>query len=229
MTDPYSVLGVSRNATEEEIKKAYRKLSRIYHPDANINNPNKKQAEEKFKEIQEAYSEIMHDRENGGSSYGSSSYGSSFSKAGYGNGSYGGSSYGGSSYSGAYSQTGDNPRFSAAVNYINSGLYSEAMNILNSMTMDQRSARWYYLHANANFGLGNTVDAINDARRAVEMEPGNIEYQVFLDRMNNSTSWYGQRGSQYDSASNTGSCCTKMLCFNLACGTCCPGFCGYCI
>ena len=55
MLDPYSVLGVSRNATDEEIKKAYRKLSRKYHPDANINNPNKDQAEEKFKELQQAY------------------------------------------------------------------------------------------------------------------------------------------------------------------------------
>ena len=51
MRDPYTVLGVSRNATEEEIKKAYKTLSRKYHPDANINNPNKDQAEEMFKEI----------------------------------------------------------------------------------------------------------------------------------------------------------------------------------
>ena len=55
MFDPYSVLGVSRDASDEEIKKAYRKLSRKYHPDANINNPNKEQAEEKFKEAAEAY------------------------------------------------------------------------------------------------------------------------------------------------------------------------------
>ena len=52
MQDPYSILGVSRDASDEDIKKAYRKLSRIYHPDANINNPNKDQAEAKFKEIQ---------------------------------------------------------------------------------------------------------------------------------------------------------------------------------
>ena len=55
MRDPYEVLGLERGASEEEVKKAYRKLSRIYHPDANVNNPNKDQAEEKFKEIQQAY------------------------------------------------------------------------------------------------------------------------------------------------------------------------------
>ncbi len=68
MLDPYSVLGVPRNASDDEIKKAYRKLSRKYHPDANINNPNKDQAEEKFKEVQQAYEQIMKEREYGGSS-----------------------------------------------------------------------------------------------------------------------------------------------------------------
>ena len=65
MTDPYAVLGVSRDASDEEIKKAYRSLSRKYHPDANINNPNKDQAEAKFKEVQQAYQQIMHEREYG--------------------------------------------------------------------------------------------------------------------------------------------------------------------
>ena len=78
MRDPYQVLGVSRDASDEEIKKAYRALSRKYHPDANVNNPNKEQAEEKFKQIQQAYQQIMDERQRGtaGSSYGSGSYGS---------------------------------------------------------------------------------------------------------------------------------------------------------
>ena len=65
MTDPYSVLGVPRSASDEEIKKAYRTLSRKYHPDANINNPNKDRAEEMFKQVQQAYSQIMKEREAG--------------------------------------------------------------------------------------------------------------------------------------------------------------------
>ena len=72
MSDPYQVLGVSRDASDEEIKKAYRALSRKYHPDANINNPNKDKAEEMFKIVQQAYNQIMKEKEMGYSSSGSS-------------------------------------------------------------------------------------------------------------------------------------------------------------
>lgn len=65
MTDPYQVLGVSRSASDEEIKKAYRTLSRKYHPDANVNNPNKDQAEERFKQVQQAYDLIMKEKQQG--------------------------------------------------------------------------------------------------------------------------------------------------------------------
>ena len=83
MTDPYSILGIDRNATEDEIKKAYRRLSRKYHPDANINNPHKDEAEAKFKEVQQAYKQIMDERERGYSSDGSAG------ESAYGNGGYG--------------------------------------------------------------------------------------------------------------------------------------------
>lgn len=56
MDDPYKVLGVSPNASEEEIKKAFKSLAKKYHPDL---NPGDKKAEEKFKEINEAYRALM--------------------------------------------------------------------------------------------------------------------------------------------------------------------------
>lgn len=112
MKNPYEILGVSQNASEDEIKKAYRRLSRTYHPDANINNPNKAAAEEKFKEIQQAYQQIMQERERGTSgqsgygSYGGSqgSYGSYGNSGGYGNaGGYGSAGgYGGYGNAGGY-------------------------------------------------------------------------------------------------------------------------------
>lgn len=96
MTDPYSVLGVPRSASDEEIKKAYRTLSRKYHPDANINNPNKDRAEEMFKQVQQAYSQIMKEREAGSGygAYGNQSYGSGYGSGYGGAGGFGGSSSG---------------------------------------------------------------------------------------------------------------------------------------
>ena len=67
ISDPYSVLGVSPNASDDEIKKAYRNMSRKYHPDSYADNPLSDLAEEKFKEVQEAYKQIMDERERGGS------------------------------------------------------------------------------------------------------------------------------------------------------------------
>ena len=95
MSDPYKVLGISRDATDDEVKQAYRKLSRKYHPDANINNPNKDKAEEMFKLVGQAYNQIMDERKNG--------YSGGYGSGGYGNG---GSAYGGSgngNYGGGYS------------------------------------------------------------------------------------------------------------------------------
>ena len=105
--NPYDVLGVRPDASEDEIKKAYKALSRKYHPDANINNPNKEQAEEKFKQVQQAYSQIMDARKHGANGYGGSSYGSGTyggQGSGYGNsGSYGSGNSGGS---GSYGSNG---------------------------------------------------------------------------------------------------------------------------
>lgn len=79
MTDPYKVLGVSPSASDDEIKKAYRELAKKYHPDNYVNNPLKDLASEKMKEINEAYDQIVSERQKGysGASYSSTSSGNS--------------------------------------------------------------------------------------------------------------------------------------------------------
>lgn len=202
MTDPYRVLGVLRDADSDDIKKAYRKLSRIYHPDANVNNPRKEQAEEKFKEIQEAYNQILAEKEQGS-----------------------GSSY---SYGGFWGNRGQNTyqnedtvsvRLRAAANYLNSKHYKEAMNVLDELT--DRSAEWYFYHAIANAGLGNNISAIEDAEYAVQLDPGNMQYQQFLKQIQSGGQWYQTTGTGYGfPSSGMGDCCMKVMCVNMMCFCC---------
>ena len=67
MNDPYQVLGVKPDASDDEIKRAYRELARKYHPDNYQNNPLADLAEEKMKEINEAYDAVTKLRASGGS------------------------------------------------------------------------------------------------------------------------------------------------------------------
>jgi len=204
MMDPYQVLGISRSASDEEIKKAYRALSRKYHPDANVNNPNREQAEERFKEVQQAYDQIMKEKQQG------SSY--SYNHAG-------GYSSGGSR---SYSQSGDSPQMQAAANYIANHCYAEALNVLNSIPFAERHARWYYYSAMANQGAGNNIVAKEHAGRAVEMEPSNMEYRQFLQHLEYGGTWYTNMGSSYDRPySSAGNWCLSMLFLNMLCNCCC--------
>lgn len=213
MRDPYEVLGVSRSASTDEIKKAYRALSRKYHPDANINNPNKDQAEAKFKEIQQAYEQVMNEKNGGGQS---SSYG------GYGYDNYG---YGGFGYGGSQQSTQDNSQednyLRAAANYINNGYYKEALNILGQMS--SRSALWYYYSAQANRGAGNNMIALEHARMALSMEPDNWQYQMLVSQLEGGGGWYQSRQRTYTSPMGNMDYCTKLCLLNLACNMCCGG------
>ena len=232
MPDPYSVLGVDRNASDDELKKAYRSLSRKYHPDANINNPHKDEAEAKFKEVQQAYQQIMDERERGYTSGGGGS--SSGSGSGYGGSFYGGygpfGGFGSFDGYGGYGQSGESdsrrettdPHLKAAANYIRSGHYREALNVLDGIR--ERNALWYFYSASANSGLGNNVTALEHAREAVRLEPENIQYRLLLERMESGGSWYQQRQTMYGyPGSFDSSCCVKLCVANLLCNLCCGG------
>ena len=148
--DPYKVLGVSPSASDEEIQKAYRKLVKKYHPDV---NPGDENAERKMREINAAYDQIKNIREGKASgSYGNT--GSSQTSGGY-YGNYGGFSWEdifGQAYGGFSQQQNEaTNELTAARNYINSGHYREARNVLNSVNPAERNARWYYFHALANY------------------------------------------------------------------------------
>lgn len=232
MPDPYSVLGVDRNASDDELKKAYRSLSRKYHPDANINNPHKDEAEAKFKEVQQAYQQIMDERERGYTSGGGGS--SSGSGSGYGGSFYGGygpfGGFGSFDGYGGYGQNGESdsrrettdPHLKAAANYIRSGHYREALNVLDGIR--ERNALWYFYSASANSGLGNNVTALEHAREAVRLEPENMQYRMLLERMEGGGTWYQQRQTMYGyPGSFDSSCCVKLCVANLLCNLCCGG------
>lgn len=216
MNDPYQILGISRDASDEEIKKAYRKLSRQYHPDANVNNPNKAQAEEKFKEVQQAYQQIMKMRS--GEYDQATDYRNRGGFDGYGGfGNFRG-------YSAEYRQaeSGEPDYLRSAASYIRAGYYKEALNVLNQVK--ERNAMWYYYSAQANLAVGNNIIAKDHAATAVRMEPDNWEYQQLLNRIESGASWYqGQAMPFGGMRPASGDFCMKLCLANLVCNLCCGG------
>lgn len=229
MNDPFSVLGVSPSASEDEIKSAYRKLAKRYHPDI---NPGDKNAEAKMREVNEAYSEALRIKKGGGtsSSYGSQGYGSS---SGSSYGPWGSQGYGsydrGSSYNqygqgGSYGQGGQggqqgygfdfdpffssffgggpqgqtrtrtrsyaNPDLETVQAHILANRFNDAINLLNRVTT--HDADWHALYARADLGLGNRISALDHARKASQMAPGDADYENLLRTVESGRQSYQQ-------------------------------------
>lgn len=221
--DPYKVLGVSPDATDEQIKSAYRKLAKKYHPDL---NPGDEEAARKMQQINAAYEQIKNPEKARSSQTGSQS--------GYGGyGGYGADPFGGfNPFGGGYRQqqtygqnaSGDSYQ-QAAYQYIRYGRYQEAINALNNCA--GRDARWYYLSALANDGMGNQVTALEHIRRAVSMEPDNPEYQALLDQIEHGGDAYRQHAGNFRGFSRGSVCPSICLCY-FAQLFCCRGRCFYC-
>ena len=191
ISDPYKVIGVLPTASDEEIAKAYRKMAKKYHPDVNRGAPD---AAKRMSEINAAYEQIKSGKtssKNGGGYTGPRAYSS------------------GSSYS----------EFDTVRHYIRAGYYREALNVLDSIPT--RNAEWYYCSAVAHAGLGNKITALEHARRAVQMEPDNLEYQRVLQQIMNGGHAYQQQSQGYGvPIISMNKICIGLCLANLCCKIC---------
>lgn len=194
MNDPYSVLGVSANASDEEIKKAYRELVKKYHPDSYVNNPLADLAEAKMKEVNEAYDAIVKMRTQGG---GYQSAGSS----------------GGQSYNNQSSRY-NSPSFQQVRLLINQNNLGEAERILRSSP--SQTAEWYFLMGTISYRRGWMDDARQNYWTACSMDPNNMEYRQAMNNLN----MQGSRGMNRNSNNDMWNLCAALACMDCMCDAC---------
>ena len=195
MNDPYSVLGVSPQASDEEIKKAYRELARKYHPDNYADNPLADLAQEKMKEINEAYESITASR--GGQSAGRS-YGPSGSQGG-----------------GSYSSGASGGRFSAIRNAINSGNLGYAEQLLREEP--SRGAEWNFLMGSVCYRKGWLDEARSYYQSAVSMAPNNPEYAQALRVVSGGGGFYRPQNYNRGNSMQTANCCSSLILADCCC------------
>ncbi|PYG86968.1 molecular chaperone DnaJ [Ruminiclostridium sufflavum DSM 19573] len=203
MKNPYEVLGVKEGASEEEIKKAYREQVKKYHPDQYQDNPLSKLAEEKLREVNEAYEYLTRGQSAASNGWNGRNAGAGSNQSG---GSYNNSTY---------STGGDN--FGQVRMNINNGNISQAEALLEAI--GNKNAEWFYLRGLIFMKKGWYNEASMNIKQAVNMDPSNFEYRNTLNRMNSSNNMYrGNAGSRgYNSGPSFCDMCTCLWCSDSMC------------
>ncbi len=190
MKDPYSVLGVNKNATDEEIKNAYRELARKYHPDNYQDNPLSELASEKMKEINEAYDAIVNSRRGHKTTYEGSYTGNSTASA-----------------------------FPEVRSLIGQNRLEQAQEVLDGVPVANRNAEWYFLNGTVLYRRGWFDQAYTSFATACRMDPQNPEYRSALARAQGQANRGYNPYRSYGSANNCDGCdcCTNLICADCCC------------
>ena len=214
--DPYQVLGVSPDASDEEIKKAYRDLTKKYHPDL---NPGDETAAEKMHDVNAAYDAIKNGTAqqqtwDGGAAQ--QAYGP-YGWAGYSTGGFNPYTW----YQQEQRQT-ERSEYTAARSYIRNRMYQEALTALSGVPVSERDGRWYYLSGVAKMYQGNKIAALEDARTAVRLDPDCEEYQELLRQLETGGDFYRNYTTEYQSGLRMDricmALCLSQFCLGPLCG-----------
>ncbi|MCI8419902.1 MAG: DnaJ domain-containing protein [Oscillospiraceae bacterium] len=207
MTDPYKVLNVPSTATDEEVKKAYRDLARKYHPDNYHDNPLADLAQEKMKEVNEAYDTIQ--RQRSGRAHG----GGSAASGAYQQQSWGGYQTAYSGYDGAAGTVFAQVRMAISRNDL-----SLAEQML--ARIDDHNGEWNFLKGTICVRRGWIDEARRYYQNACQMSPGNREYRQALERLENGQQGYRPEGYEVFSTGCGDNLCARLACTYLMCNVC---------
>lgn len=243
MRDPYEVLNIPRNASDDEVKSAYRDLARKYHPDNYANNDDPTVSslfEEKMKEINEAYDTIVTNRRNGTdarANYGQQSNSQpggsqqSYNQPNYGQPNYGQTNYGRPNYGNSYGSqsnyggtTGTYTDFADVRQMLKANRFTEAEELLEGVPQMKRNAEWYFLRGAVLYHRGWVEQAYEHFSQAVQLDPMNAEYRAAFNSVKDQRS--GRRGGYvYDTDRAERGCNPLSMCCSLFCAdSCCECF-----
>ena len=189
--NPYEVLGIKPGASQEEIKSAYRKLVKQYHPDQYRDNPLQELAQQKLAEVNEAYNQLTSGKSSG-------SYSSNTSSSYSNNNSYGNSA----------------SELSQARAYLQRRNTAAAEAILNRVS--DRNAEWYFLMGVVHSNKGWYDSALQNITTAANMDPNNFEYRQTLQQLTSRARGYGQPYYR-TTGGNSADCCTNLICLDCCC------------